>query len=315
MRALVTGAGGFIGANLVRYLLAKGHEPLATVRPDGLSWRLDDIAREISRTEVDLRDAEAVQRLVGKLRPDVIFHLAAHGAYSWQDDLQTMLDVNVRCTAALLAGARSVNAAMVHAGSSSEYGYKNHPPREDEFVEPNSTYAVTKVTATHLCRLAAAGDGMRAVTLRLYSIYGDWEEPGRLMPALVTRCLQGAWPPLVGPDTARDFVWVKDACDAFLRAATIDLKDPGAVLNIASGTQTTLGMLVDTARAVFGVAAQPQWGTMTARRWDTSIWVGDPTAAANVLGWKSRTSLADGLARMGSWLAEHSGVRQRYCAA
>jgi nucleoside-diphosphate-sugar epimerase len=129
MRALVTGAGGFIGANLVRYLLAKGHEPLATVRPDGRSWRLDDIAGEICRPEVDLRDVEAVQRLVGELRPDVIFHLAAHGAYSWQDDLQTMLDVNVRCTAALLAGARSVDAAVVHAGSSSEYGYKDHPPR------------------------------------------------------------------------------------------------------------------------------------------------------------------------------------------
>jgi nucleoside-diphosphate-sugar epimerase len=315
MKALVTGAGGFIGANLVRYLLAKGHEPLATVRPDGQSWRLDDIAREISRTEVDLRDAEAVQRLVGKLRPDVIFHLAAHGAYSSQDDLQTMLDVNVRCTAALLAGARSVDAAMVHAGSSSEYGYKNHPPREDEFVEPNSTYAVTKVTATHLCQLAAAGDGIRAVTLRLYSIYGDWEEPGRLMPALVTRCLQGAWPPLVGPDTARDFVWVTDACEAFLLAATAELADPGMVLNVASGTQTTLASLVEAARTVFGVSTEPRWGTMPARRWDTSTWVGDPAAAARALGWRATTSLRDGLAAMGAWLGCHPELDARYAPA
>jgi nucleoside-diphosphate-sugar epimerase len=152
------------------------------------------------------------------------------------------------------------------------------------------------------------------VTLRLYSIYGDWEEPGRLMPALVTRCLQGAWPPLVGPDTARDFVCVKDACDAFLRAATIDLKDPGAVLNIASGTQTTLRMLVDTARSVFGVAAQPEWGTMPARQWDTSTWVGDPTAVADALGWRAETSLADGLARMGSWLAKHPELQHHYRA-
>ena len=312
MKAIVTGAGGFIGANLVRCLLAAGHEPVAVLRPGGNTWRLGEISSHASQVSVDLRDPPAVKRVVRDLQPDVIFHLATHGAYSWQKDFDTMLSVNVRATEALLVAAREVGASLVLAGSSSEYGYQAHAPNETERVDPNSHYAVTKVAATHLCRLAAATGGPQAVTLRLYSIYGPWEEPGRLMPTLVQRAAAGGWPPLVGPEIGRDFVWVEDACDAFIRSATTVLPDSGAVLNVASGTQTTLEALVATARRVLHVQAEPVWGSMPARSWDTSIWVGDPGLAEQLLGWKVSTSLADGLKRMASWFENHPEVISRY---
>lgn len=312
MKAIVTGAGGFIGANLVRCLLAAGHEPVAVLRPGGNTWRLGEISSHASQVSVDLRDPPAVKRVVRDLQPDVIFHLAAHGAYSWQKDFDTMLSVNVRATEALLVAAREVGASLVLAGSSSEYGYQGHAPNETERVDPNSHYAVSKVAATHLCRLAAATGGPQAVTLRLYSIYGPWEEPGRLMPTLVQRAAAGGWPPLVGPEIGRDFVWVEDACDAFIRSATTVLPDSGAVLNVASGTQTTLEALVATARRVLHVQAEPVWGSMPARSWDTSIWVGDPGLAEQLLGWKVSTSLADGLKRMASWFENHPEVISRY---
>lgn len=312
MKAIVTGAGGFIGANLVRCLLAAGHEPVAVLRPGGTTWRLGEISSHASQVSVDLRDPLAVKRVVRDLQPDVIFHLAAHGAYSWQKDFDTMLSVNVRATEALLVAAREVGASLVLAGSSSEYGYQGHAPNETERVDPNSHYAVTKVAATHLCRLAAATGGPQAVTLRLYSIYGPWEEPGRLMPTLVQRAAAGGWPPLAGPEIGRDFVWVEDACDAFIRSATTVLPDSGAVLNVASGTQTTLEALVATARRVLHVQAEPAWGSMPARSWDTSIWVGDPGLAEQLLGWKVSTSLADGLKRMASWFENHPEVISRY---
>ncbi|MGH2915579.1 MAG: NAD-dependent epimerase/dehydratase family protein [Solirubrobacteraceae bacterium] len=312
MRALVTGAGGFVGANLIRHLLATGHEPIAIVRPGGNRWRLAKLSGEVAVVDVNLRDGDAVQRLVADRRPEVVFHLAAYGAYSWQRDLASMLAVNVRATEDLLAGARDVGAVLVHAGSSSEYGFKDHPAREDEIVEPNSHYAVTKVAATHLCRLAAASEEARAVTLRLYSIYGPWEQPGRLIPALVQRCLEGGWPPLVGPETARDFVWVDDACEAFVRAATIEVPDRGAVFNIASGVQTTLRSLVEAAQGVFAPADAPTWGTMESRSWDTSTWVGDPTRASEQLDWCAATPITDGLGRMGAWLSDHPELAERY---
>jgi nucleoside-diphosphate-sugar epimerase len=312
MKALVTGAGGFVGANLVRCLLTDGHQPVALVRPGGNPWRLAETSSHAALLAVDLRDAAALERVVTDVRPDAIFHLAAHGAYSWQKNFDAMLAVNVRATEALLVAAREVGASLVHAGSSSEYGYQDHAPGEDERVEPNSHYAVTKVAATHLCRLATATGGPPAVTLRLYSIYGPWEEPGRLMPTLVRRAAGGGWPPLVGPTTARDFVWVEDACDAFIRSATAALPDPGAVINIASGTQTTLEALVATARRVLNVQADPVWGSMPTRSWDTSTWVGDPTGAERLLGWKASTPLDEGLERMAAWFDEHPDLAARY---
>jgi dolichol-phosphate mannosyltransferase len=246
------------------------------------------------------------------IRPEVVFHLAAYGAYSWQTSLDAMLAINVRATEALLEGARRVQARLVQAGSSSEYGFRDEAPTELDRVEPNSHYAVTKAAATHLCRLAAARYGQHAVTLRLYSAYGPWEEPGRLMPTLVERALAGSYPPLVAPATARDFVWIDDVCDAFARAGTMDVADPGAVLNIASGRQTTLATLVETVRSLFEIEADPKWGSMPGRSWDTSVWVGDSSAAFDVLEWKASTPIEQGLRRLAAWLQAYPAWRARY---
>jgi dolichol-phosphate mannosyltransferase len=309
----VTGAAGFLGANLVRHLAAAGHEPVALTRSRAGAWRLEDLPAQVRVLELDLRDTAAIERAVEETGPQWVFHLAAHGAYSWQSDLEAMIAVNVTATAALLAAARATGVeAFVNAGSSSEYGLKAHPPREDEWLEPNSHYAVTKAAGTHLTALAAA-QGLPAVTLRLYSIYGPWEDPGRLVPALVREATRGELPPLVGPQTARDFVYVEDCCKALLRAAERGAPGgPGATLNVGSGTQTRLDELVDAARGALGVTALPQWGTMGQREWDTNVWVSDPRAAFELLDWKATTPLGDGLSGTAEWLWARPQLWERY---
>ncbi len=315
-RALVTGAEGFLGANLVQYLSSAEHEVVALARPGGAPWRLDGIEAGVQTLELDLRDTAAIEQLVTAVQPQWVFHLAAHGAYSWQTDVQTMIEVNVSATAALLGAARLADVqAFVNVGSSSEYGLKAHAPRESEWLEPNSHYAVTKAAGSHLTALAAA-DGMPAVTLRLYSIFGPWEDPGRLMPAVVREAASGRLPPLVDPRTARDFVYVEDCCDALLRAAERGAPGgPGAILNIGSGRQTRLEELVEVAREALGVTALPEWSTMTQRSWDTSVWVSDPSAAFEHLGWRASTTPGEGLIRMATWLRERQCLWGRYGVA
>jgi UDP-glucose 4-epimerase len=313
VRALVTGAAGFLGANLVQHLNRDGHDVTAVLRPGGDSWRLDEVENDLCTVELDLRDTAAIARLVGTTKPQWIFHLAAHGAYSWQTDTTAMIDINISATAALLAAARSVGVqAFVNAGSSSEYGLKAHPPREDEWLEPNSPYAATKAAGTHFTALAAA-QGLPAVTLRLYSIYGPWEDPGRLVPALVREAACQGLPPLASPQTSRDFVYVEDCCDALLRAARRGAPSgPGAVLNLGSGRQTRLSELVEIARQALDVAALPAWGTMDSRHWDTNTWVSDSRAAAEHLDWSASTSLGEGLTKTASWLEARPQLWQRY---
>jgi UDP-glucose 4-epimerase len=312
-RALVTGAEGFLGANLVRYLTSAGHEVVALARPGGTSWRLDEIENELQLLELDLRDIPAIERVVKAAEPEWIFHLAAHGAYSWQTDVETMIEVNVGATAALLAAAQVASVqAFINVGSSSEYGLKGHAPHEREWLEPNSHYAVTKAAGTHLTALAAT-EGLPAVTLRLYSIYGPWEDPGRLMPALVREAARARLPLLVGPETARDFVYVEDCCEALIRAAELGAPGgPGATLNVGSGRQTRLEELVEIVREALGVTALPEWSTMERRIWDTNVWVSDPEAAFEHLGWRASTAPGDGLTRMAAWLQERRYLWERY---
>jgi nucleoside-diphosphate-sugar epimerase len=302
-RVLVTGASGFVGANLARRLLADGHEVHLLLRPQHKSWRLDGITKDVTIHQVDLSDRDSVARAVAASKPDWVFHLAAHGAYPTQKDLDQMIETNVRGTANLLQAAVTAGVqAFVNAGTSSEYGYKDHAPDEDERLEPNSDYAVTKAAATMLCRHTAQRTGVAITTLRLYSVYGPYEEPTRLVPTLIVQGLEGRLPPLVNPDVARDYIHVDDACEAFVLAAATADQDPGVVYNVGSGVQTTLREMVAAARRILGIKAEPVWGSMPERSWDTNVWISDPSKIKGRLGWSPQHDLESGLGQTIAWL-------------
>jgi nucleoside-diphosphate-sugar epimerase len=302
MRALVTGAGGFVGANLVRRLRREGHEVHATCRPGGDHGRLaglDDLAVH----DVELSLPGNAERLVGDLAPEWIFHLAAHGAYSWQTDARRICRDNLLATIELAdAAERAGVRAFVHAGSSSEYGFKDHPPDEHERPEPNSAYAVARAAATMYCAHRAAAGGLPAVTLRLYSVYGAWEDPRRLVFALLKRGLEGGLPPLVAPQTARDFVYVEDVCQALVRTAERAGATAGEIYNVGSGRQTTLRELVACVRELLAIPVEPDWGSHPPRTWDTSIWCASTERIARDLEWSATTGVDEGLRHTISWM-------------
>ena len=300
-RVLVTGGSGFVGANLARRLLADGHEVHLLLRQRRELWRLEEVMGELQVHEGDLVDAASVGRVLEASRPDWIFHLAAQGAYPTQTETLPIVQTNLVGTANLLEAAAAVGfEAFVNSGTSSEYGYKDHAPTEDEWLEPNSTYAVAKAAATMYCRQRARRTGLPVTTLRLYSVYGPFEEPSRLIPRLIAEGLQGRLPPLVNPTIARDYVHVEDACEAYLKAAAAGT-EPGAVYNIGTGVQTTLAEIVDLARRLLAVVAEPAWGTMPDRSWDTDVWVANSTRVRAELGWAPKLDLEQGLARTIAW--------------
>jgi UDP-glucose 4-epimerase len=300
-RVLVTGGSGFVGANLARRLLAEGHEVNLLLRPQRKLWRLEGVLEDLRIREADLRDADSVGRLLKTTRPEWIFHLAANGAYPNQTETDSILQTNLVGTANLLdAAAADGFEAFVNSGSSSEYGYKDHAPVEDEWLEPNSTYAVAKAAATLYCRQRARRDGLPVTTLRLYSVYGPFEEPSRLVPRLIAEGLLGRLPPLVNPTVARDYLHVEDVCEAYL-AAAISATEPGAVYNVGTGVQTTLAEIVDLARRLLPIGLEPAWGTMPDRSWDTDVWVANPARISAELGWSAKLDLEQGLAKTIAW--------------
>lgn len=312
-RVILTGGTGFVGANLARRLLQDGHELHLLVRPEHADWRIAAIRDDVRLHAVDLRDAEDVERVVGDVRPEWIFHLAAHGAYSYQTDLRRIFETNLTGTVNLVqASLQSGFEAFVNTGSSSEYGFKDFAPSEDDRLDPNSSYAVAKASATLFCRFAAQSRGVHLPTLRLYSVYGPFEEPTRLIPTLIMRGFEGRFPPLVNPDVARDYVYVDDVCDAYLLAASLPQEEPGAIYNVGTGVQTTLRGVVQVARRALAIQVEPEWGSMQDRRWDTRIWVADNRKIQQVLGWGARHLLEDGFQLTVDWLQANPALRETY---
>jgi nucleoside-diphosphate-sugar epimerase len=249
-----------------------------------------------------LVDAAAVRAAFQELSPAAVVHLACFGAYESQSDPRPILATNVLGTYNVLeASVASGVKVFVNAGSSSEYGYRGERMHEDDRLEPNSVYAVAKAAQTHLCRLMAGTNGMAIVTFRLFSVYGPWEEPTRLIPTLIRRTRAGEPLDMVHPDTARDFVYVDDALDAlcdFDRVAA----SSGEVFNLGSGTQSTMRDVVTAVEEALGRTTEVRWEGMPARRWDTDRWQADVSKAREHFGWTARTVLRGGIARMAEWM-------------
>jgi dolichol-phosphate mannosyltransferase len=320
-RVLLTGAAGFIGANLARRLLADGHEVHVLVlqhhstapAPGRLHphWRLADIWDSLQVHVASLADAGAVAKAVEGIRPERVFHLAAYGAYSWQDNAAEIIRVNLAGTVNLVeACLRTGFESLVNTGSSSEYGLKDHAPSEDEPADPNSPYASAKLGATLYCGLTARSNNVRISTLRLYSVYGPWEEPSRLVPTLAVRGLEGKLPPLVEPGVARDFVFVDDVVSAYLLAS--EKAGPGEVFNVGTGTQVTIAQAVEAARRVLSIKAAPEWGTMPNRSWDTTSWVANSAKLKGKLGWNTSVDFEGGFRLTADWLRGTPGMPELY---
>lgn len=298
----VFGASGFIGANLFHDIFKIRQDCYALTHDATKAWRLKLLNVPYENiVHCDIVSSNSVHEVFEKYKPKTIFNLAAYGAYSKQNNVNLTYETNVIGTANILEEC-TPEQVYIHAGSSSEYGFNCTAPDESDKVEPNSHYAVSKVSSSYLLDYYAKVQGLLTLNLRLYSIFGYWEEPDRLVPRLIENVRQNKLPSLVSPDISRDFVFIEDCVEAFLDSALQLRKEiSGKSYNVATGRKTTIGDLVDVSRSAFGIKQEPEWGSMSNRKWDLADWYGKPDLIEQDLGWKAKTSLEDGLKKYFDW--------------
>jgi nucleoside-diphosphate-sugar epimerase/glycosyltransferase involved in cell wall biosynthesis len=304
---VIFGAGGFIGANLLRTILQYRNDVFAVTSKPFVPWRLDDVSHS-NILHCNITKKDQLENLFKQHRFKTIFDLAAYGAYSKQDNVDLIYETNFIGLLNLLEISSQFSIrAFVHAGSSSEYGLNSSAPKEDDPLKPNSHYAVTKASAAHMIKYYGVLKEMPVVNLRYYSIYGPYEEPDRLIPKLIDEGIKGNYPPLVQPDISRDFVYVDDAVYATLLSANADYdKIAGESINIAGGVKTTIRDIAATVKEIFGIQKDPSWGQMPNRKWDLTEWYGNAEKAKQLLSWQNETSLKDGLTRTYEWQRAYS---------
>jgi polyisoprenyl-phosphate glycosyltransferase len=300
---MVTGASGFIGANLFKTLL-KYRADVFGIEQRRKSWRIADVKDDFVIT-VDLNDQAATKNLVDNIRPQTVFSCVAYGAYSFEGKTDLIYQTNFQSTVNLVGmlSARTFSA-FVHAGTSSEYGANCSGPLESAPGKPNSHYAVSKAATSEYLRYMGKYNKFPCLGLRLYSVYGTLEDTSRLIPNLVRRALAGGFPPFVHPDISRDFVYVDDVCAAFVMAAA--QMNPGLYgesFNIGSGVKTTIRDLALTAKDVFHLEGESDFGTMPERAWDLSEWYANVDKAAAHLNWRPSVGLEEGLRKTADWVA------------
>lgn len=310
MKVVVTGAAGFIGSHLTESLLADGHE---VVGVDAFS---DYYAREIKEHNLDAARRHASFRLVeGRIQEldlleplegaGQVFHLAAQAGVrsSWGEQFRLYTDNNVLATQCLLeAAVRAGTPRLVMASSSSVYGEaKELPLRESTPCRPVSPYGVTKLAAENLGYLYGRLHGVPVVSLRYFTVYGPRQRPDMAFHRFLKAARDRQEVALFGDGgQTRDFTFIGDVVAATRAAA--DSGRPGCVYNVGGGERISMNQVLDAIREVTGRAVAvrreaPQRGDMR----DTFA---DTQAAAADLGFRSSTSLREGLGREWAWIQE-----------
>jgi nucleoside-diphosphate-sugar epimerase len=300
---LVTGATGFVGANVVRALLERGAEVHILVRPASDTWRLQDVWTKLHAHTATITDVEALERAFAATRPTVVLHLATPRG---QDDL-----ARIRILQDVIVGAERIGRLvrkyaverLVVSGSSFEYGPSDVPMREDLPLRPTTVHGIAKAAASLLLRQMAVEHGTPVCVLRLFHVYGPWESAHRLFPTAMRAAFDGIPVRLTSPGIRRDWVYVDDVVDAMFRAVGLDA--PGEIFNIGSGREYSNEDVVACIREITGRPIETLVGAYPARIGDVAHRCADRTKAAECMGWAPRHDLAAGVRRTLEWWRTH----------
>ncbi len=309
MRALVTGAAGFIGSTLAEKLLASGADVLA------IDCFTDYYPRPIKERNLStltgrpgfrfiesrLQDAD-LPRLLGDRTH--VFHLAAQAGVrkSWGRDFAIYTTNNIEATQVLLeACATQKLDRVVYASSSSVYGDNvPMPMREDALPQPVSPYGVSKLAAEQLCYLYHVNYGVPTVALRYFTVYGPRQRPDMGFHKFLRATMREEPITLFGDgEQTRDFTFVSDAVDATMAAGMRGV--PGRVYNIGGGSRVSVNQVLEMIARVAG--RRPVVSVDPVQKGDMRHTYADTTLARADLAFTPKVGLEEGLSAEHAWLA------------
>ena len=305
----MTGGAGFLGSHLVDALLAAGDR--VVVLDDLSTGSRENVAANAELVEGDVGDADAVALVFGVGRFDLVLHVAGQAsiAQSFSRPVRD-LRTNVEGTVNLLEACVAAGVPrLVFASSMTVYGEpESVPTPESEPCRPVSYYGTTKYAAERYVHVTGARTDvdLSVTSLRMFNVYGERQSltnPYQGVLAIFIGNVQRREPITIHSDgrQTRDFVYVGDVVDAWLRVAG-DESTCGEVYNVGSGVETSISDLADSVLAVWQTSRDAyEVRTGAAQQGDQRRAAADVSALHEATGWAPATPLAEGLRRTVEW--------------
>jgi nucleoside-diphosphate-sugar epimerase len=291
-----------IGINLSQRLAREGHTLFHVCRPSAEKRRTAQLEQTGQLLQGDVTDAASVRAAVGTADPDTVFHLAST-AFNAPLPAEEHFRVIVGGTLNVLEALReSPVRRIVVAGSAAEYG-SGSMLREDHPMKPSTILGAAKASASVLVQTFSRLYGIPSTILRLFTPYGPWENPKRLIPHTILSALKGRDVRMTKGDQQRDFIYVDDVVDALMLAANPGVA-PGSAFNIGTGTGIPVRDVVEQILGMLGNPVKALFGAVPTRPDEIMEMAADTTRARHDLGWERKTPLAEGLLRSIEWFKE-----------
>jgi len=312
-QVLVTGAGGFIGSHLTEALVKAGAKVRVFIRYNSRDGRgnLEDLEQSVlEQVEIisgDLCDADAIDRSIKGC--DTVFHLGALVGipYSYKNPRE-VVETNVMGTFNVLTAARDHDVSrIIHTSTSEVYGSARYVPIDEAHpLQGQSPYSASKIGADKLAESFYASFDLPVVTIRPFNCYGPRQSARAIIPTLITQALALEEIKLGNTEARRDFTFVTDTAEAFMKAAQIQ-EAVGKVFNIGSGQEISIGELAQiiintiqsTAKIVVDETRVRPSGSEVNRL------LADNRLAKEILGWEPQVSLELGIKKTVAWIATH----------
>jgi nucleoside-diphosphate-sugar epimerase len=303
-KILITGATGFVGSNLLRHLVNSGTKDIYIfIRENSNLWRIKDILEKLNIYKVDILDKSAVKTFVYEIEPDVIFHLSAYGTMRYHNDNNLIIKTNFLGTVNVLDASISKGfKAFINVGSTFEYGFINKPFEESDLPNPMNTYGVAKLASTYYCRMISVTQDLPIVTLRLFTPYGYYEDASRLIPYLIISMLKNKDIKLNSPNAKRDFIFIEDVVEAFLKTIQkIDKIQRGTIINIGSGIDYTVMEIFEQLKNIIGYQKIPIIQENISTYDKLPISRANINKARETIDWEPKYNLKMGLLKSVEW--------------
>ena len=305
MRYLVTGAAGFIGSQLLRTLLERGHDATGL---DVFTDYYDPALKEENARDLPVARVDLVEDTVGLDGLDGVFHLAGQpGVASFGGVFPVYVRQNVLASQRLFEAAAEEGIRVVVASSSSIYGdAAGYPTPEDTVPHPLSPYGITKLACEHLAGAYGSEFGLEVATVRYFTIYGPRQRPDMAFTKIASCLVEGRPFELYGDGSqSRSFTYVDDAVDATI--AAMERAPPGSTYNVGGGAEVSLLEAIETLGRIAGrrleVVRFPR------REGDAARTAADTTRIRAELGWEPATPFEEGLAAQWRWAADRVAAR------